>query len=108
MKPLIEFEVPIYQYQIALFLVHSEVPEQFKKHGEGCWCASTSQGSVLHVPMPGGKMSSRFIHNLSHELNHAAMDLLHSRGVQVNHGNQEVLCYTQGYMIEYVLEKLFG
>lgn len=107
MQPLIEFEVPIYQYQIALFLVPSEVPDQFKKHGEGCWCTSTTQGSVLLVPSDGS-LTARFVHCLSHELNHAAMDLLHSRGVKFNHGNQEVLCYVQGYMMEHVLDKLMA
>lgn len=106
MKPLLEFEVPIYNYKIALFLVASEVPEQFNKHGEGCWCTSTKEGSVLLVPMLEGRLTARFVHGLSHELNHAAMDLLRTRGITFGPEHQESLCYIQGYMLETVLDKL--
>ena len=106
MHPLIEFEVPIYQYQIALFLLPSEIPEQFKKHGDGSWCTSNKEGSVLHVPMTDGRLTARFVHLLSHELNHAAMDLLRTRGITFGPAHQESLCYIQGYMLETVLDKL--
>ena len=64
----------------------------------------------IHIYCPnlwvGDFSSPMWLQAMSHEANHAAMMVLHARGIPVSNDNQEAICYLQDYIFYNAIVKL--
>lgn len=94
-------KVPIYDAKVYFFTDKQEfckkVDDDVDVHDFTCW----SEGTVCHILVSNlwdDYKSPKYLQCLTHECNHAAINILGNIGVEISHQNQEALCYLQDYI----------
>ena len=72
-----------------------------------CYTYDDEQEIVIVIDADAAKVGEAlFYRYLSHECNHAAMNILNRVAVPFDYKNQEALCYTQDFIFAEILDKL--
>ena len=75
-----------------------------------CVCYSDNGNAAIYINLDAFKKlsESALLRSLSHECNHAAIDMLDACGVPISCDNQESICYTQDYIFAMCYEFLIS
>ena len=95
------FKVDVWDRRVTFCLTKEEFAKITKEDGDyDCVCFSKNGNAVILVDMDTFKDApqSTILRSLSHECNHAAIDMLEACDVPISHENQEAICYTQDYI----------
>lgn len=103
----IKIPIPIYDGYVLVCFSKDQLPSSLRSRYGHYKCFNYNDNPVVMcADRDEGKVTPQFIQALSHELNHAAMEILEDRGVRLTYNDQEPLCYLQDYLLRKVLDKI--
>jgi hypothetical protein len=105
----IRFKVDVWGFYITFYSsVEAAIRETRELLDEiSCYTYDDDQEIVIVIDADAAKIGEvLFYRYLSHECNHAAMNILNRVSVPFDYKNQEALCYTQDFIFAAILDKL--
>lgn len=103
------FRVDVWDRKVTFCLTKDSFFKVTKEEAEcGCVCMSVDGDAYILIDLDAFKnlSESALLRSLSHECNHAAIDMLDGCGVPISADNQEAICYTQDYIFAMCYEFL--
>lgn len=103
------FRVDVWDRKVTFCLTGESFTNATKNTPDcDCVCYSDNGSAVIYINLEAFKNlpESSLLRSLSHECNHAAIDMLYACGVPISCDNQESICYTQDYIFAMCYEFL--
>tara|TARA_R110002012_G_scaffold159065_1_gene320703 strand:+ start:103 stop:465 length:363 start_codon:yes stop_codon:yes gene_type:complete len=104
-----KFKVDVWDRKVTFCLTKESFLKATKEEAEGdCICMSVEGDAYILINLEAFEHlpESALLRSLSHECNHAAIDMLEGCGVPISCENQETICYTQDYIFAMCYEFL--